>query len=308
MLSAETITAIADELAAAERDRSTVPLLTARYPDMTVEDSYAVQNEWRRRGLAAGRRLVGRKIGLTSKVMQASTGITEPDYGAIFDDMVFDNGAVIEHDRFSNVRIEVELAFVLGAPIDGPNATIFDVLRATEYVVPALEILSSRIEMAGRTIVDTISDNAAMGGLVYGGNPTLVGDVDLRWVAALLYRNETIEESGVAAAVLNHPATGVAWLANKLAQHGDRLDAGEVVLAGSFTRPCGCIGATPCSRTTDRWERSRVASSERHAARRAGRRQPSPVRRVDLHGVSGVGGDHGRFRIGLGAHRHGTRT
>jgi 2-oxo-hept-3-ene-1,7-dioate hydratase len=237
MLSAETIMAIADELAAAERDRSTVPLLTARYPDMTVEDSYAVQNEWRRRGLAAGRRLVGRKIGLTSKVMQASTGITEPDYGSIFDDMVFDNGAVIEHDRFSNVRIEVELAFVLGAPIDGPNATIFDVLGATEYVVPALEILSSRIEMAGRTIVDTISDNAATGGLVYGGNPTRVGDVDLRWVAALLYRNETIEESGVAAAVLNHPATGVAWLANKLAQHGDRLEAGEVVLAGSFTRP-----------------------------------------------------------------------
>ena len=103
--------------------------------------------------------------------MQAATGITEPDYGAIFDDMVFDNGAVIEHDRFSNVRIEVELAFVLGAPIDGPNATIFDVLRATEYVVPALEILSSRIEMAGRTIVDTISDNAAMGGLVLRRQP-----------------------------------------------------------------------------------------------------------------------------------------
>jgi 2-oxo-hept-3-ene-1,7-dioate hydratase len=237
MLPAETITDIADELAAAERDRTTVPLLTARYPDMTVEDSYAVQNEWRRRRLAAGRRLVGRKIGLTSKVMQAATGITEPDYGAIFDDMVFDNGAVIEHDRFSNVRIEVELAFVLGTPIDGPNATIFDVLRATDYVVPALEILSSRIEMAGRTIVDTISDNAAMGGLVYGGNPSRIGEVDLRWVAALLYRNETIEESGVAAAVLNHPATGVAWLANKLAQHGDRLEAGEVVLAGSFTRP-----------------------------------------------------------------------
>ncbi|CDO08143.1 2-oxo-hepta-3-ene-1,7-dioic acid hydratase [Mycolicibacterium cosmeticum] len=237
MLAPETITAIADELAAAERDRVTVPLLTQRYPDMTVEDSYAVQNEWRRRGLAAGRRLVGRKIGLTSKVMQAATGITEPDYGAIFDDMVFDNGSVIEHDRFSNVRIEVELAFVLKAAIDGPNATIFDVLRATEYVVPALEILSSRIEMAGRTIVDTISDNAAMGGIVYGGNAVHVGTVDLRWVSALLYRNETIEESGVAAAVLNHPAAGVAWLANKLAQHGDRLEAGEVVLAGSFTRP-----------------------------------------------------------------------
>ena len=237
MLPPKTITAMADELAAAEEARTTVPLLTARHPGMTVEDSYAVQNEWRRRGVAAGRRLVGRKIGLTSKVMQATTGITEPDYGAIFADMVFENGSVIDHGRFSNVRIEVELAFVLAAPVDGPHATVFDVLRATEYVVPALEILSSRIELAGRTIVDTISDNAAMGGMVHGGNPVRVGEVDLRWVAALLYRNEVIEESGVAAAVLNHPATGVAWLANKLAQHGDRLEADEIVLAGSFTRP-----------------------------------------------------------------------
>ncbi|GAB26145.1 2-oxo-hepta-3-ene-1,7-dioic acid hydratase [Gordonia polyisoprenivorans NBRC 16320 = JCM 10675] len=237
MLSAQTITEIADELAAAERDRTTIPLLTARHPEMTVEDSYAVQNEWRRRGIAAGRRPVGRKIGLTSKVMQVATGITEPDYGAIFDDMVFENGSVIDHGRFSNVRIEVELAFVLGSALDGSNATIFDVLRATEYVVPALEILSSRIEMAGRTIVDTISDNAAMGGMVYGGNPIKPNEIDLRWVSALLYRNETIEESGVAAAVLNHPATGVAWLADKLAAHGDRLEAGEIVLAGSFTRP-----------------------------------------------------------------------
>lgn len=236
-LDADTITAIADELAAAERDRTTVPLLTARHPGMTIEDSYAVQNEWRRRGIAAGRRPVGRKIGLTSKVMQAATGITEPDYGAIFADAVFGNGAVIEHGQFSNVRIEVELAFVLAGPLEGPDVTVFDVLRATEYVVPALEILSSRIEMAGRTMVDTISDNAAFAGLLYGGNPVQVGEIDLRWVSALLYRNETIEESGVAAAVLNHPATGVAWLANKLTQHGDRLEAGEIVLAGSFTRP-----------------------------------------------------------------------
>ncbi|WP_067671158.1 2-oxo-hept-4-ene-1,7-dioate hydratase [Nocardia miyunensis] len=236
-LDARTITAIADELADAERDRTTVPLLSARYPGMTIEDSYAVQNEWRRRGIARGRRPVGRKIGLTSKVMQVATGITEPDYGAIFADAVFDNGAVIEHGQFSNVRIEVELAFVLADALHGPDVTIFDVLRATEYIVPALEILSSRIELPGRTIVDTISDNAAFGGLVYGGNPIRPGGTDLRWVSALLYRNETIEESGVAAAVLNHPATGVAWLANKLAQHEDRLEPGEIVLAGSFTRP-----------------------------------------------------------------------
>jgi len=237
MLPEQTIAEIADELAEAERTRSMVPRPTARYPEMTVEDSYAVQNEWRRRGIESGRRLVGRKIGLTSKVMQVATGITEPDYGAIFDDQVFENGSIIEHDRFSNVRIEVELAFVLGEAISGPSATVFDVMKATDYVVPALEILSSRIEMEGRTIVDTISDNAALGGMVYGGNPTDPAEVDLRWISALLYRNETIEESGVAAAVLNHPAAGVAWLANKLAQHGDCLEAGEIVLAGSFTRP-----------------------------------------------------------------------
>lgn len=236
-LSTQNITAIADELAEAEKNRSTVELLTARHPEMTIEDSYAVQNEWRRRGIEAGRRPVGRKIGLTSKAMQAATGITEPDYGAIFADMVYQNGSVIEHRQFSNVRIEVELAFVLGKDLAGPEVSVFDVMDATDYVIPALEILSSRIEMQGRTIVDTISDNAAMGAMVYGGNPTKPQDIDLRWVSALLYRNETIEESGVAAAVLNHPANGVVWLANKLSQHGDSLSAGEIILAGSFTRP-----------------------------------------------------------------------
>lgn len=229
--------AIADELAQAEKDRSMVPLLTARFPEMSIEDSYAVQREWVRRGIEDGRRLVGRKIGLTSKVMQEATGITEPDYGAIFEDQVYENGSTIEHAQFSNVRIEVELAFVLKEELKGPNCSIFDVLRATEYVVPALEILSSRIEMEGRTIVDTISDNAALGAMVYGGNPVAPADVDLRWVSALLYRNESIEDTGVAAAVLNHPAMGVAWLANKLHAHGDSLAAGDIILAGSFTKP-----------------------------------------------------------------------
>ncbi|MBN9643222.1 2-oxo-hept-4-ene-1,7-dioate hydratase [Corynebacterium mendelii] len=237
MLDNNTIIQIADDLAEAEKNRTMIPLLTARYDGMTVEDSYAIQAEWRRRGVAAGRRLVGRKIGLTSKVMQDATGITEPDYGAIFADMVFDNGSEIEHGRFSNVRIETELAFVLSRDLTGPDATVFDVLRATEYVVPALEILSSRIEMEGRTIVDTISDNAAMGAMVYGGNPVDPHQVDLRWVSALLYKNEIIHETGVAAAILNHPATGVAWLANKLHAHGDSLSQGDIILAGSFTRP-----------------------------------------------------------------------
>lgn len=236
-LSDQTIDAIVEELTAAEKARATVPLLTARYPGMSVQDAYAVQIAWRKRQEAAGRRLVGRKIGLTSKVMQAATGISEPDYGVIFADALLGNGSVIEHAHFSGVRVEVELAFVLKADLRGPDATIFDVLRSTEYVVPALEILSSRIQLEGRTIVDTISDNAALGAVVYGGTPVRPDATDLRWVSALLYRNEAIEESGVAAAVLNHPAAGVAWLANKLATHGDFLRAGEFILAGSFTRP-----------------------------------------------------------------------
>lgn len=237
MLTKEQLTQIADDLAEAEANRTMIPRLTATYPDMTVEDSYAVQNMWRARGEAAGRRLIGRKIGLTSKVMQEATGITEPDYGAIFADQVYDTGSVIDHSQYSGVRIEVELAFVLRDELRGPDVSLFDVLRATEYVVPALEVLSSRIEMEGRTIVDTISDNAALGAMVLGGRPVAVDAVDLRRVNALLYRNETIEDSGVAAAVLDHPARGIVWLANKLAEHGDVLQAGETVLAGSFTRP-----------------------------------------------------------------------
>lgn len=237
MLNPETIAAIADELAEADRTRSVIPRITARYPHATVEDSYAIQGVWRDKNIAAGRRLVGRKIGLTSKAMQQATGITEPDYGVMFDDTVWQNGATIPFDDFSNVRIEVELAFVLKEPLEGPNCTLFDVLRATEYVTPALEVLNSHIELEGRTIVDTISDNAAYGGMVVGGIPMHPDQIDLRWVSALLYRNETIEETGVAAGVLNHPATGVAWLANKFHQHGARLEAGEIILAGSFTRP-----------------------------------------------------------------------
>lgn len=237
MLEPSQIEAIAEELVEADRTRTVLPRLTSRYEGMVVEDSYAIQKVWSDRRIAAGARLVGHKIGLTSKVMQLATGITEPDYGVIHDDMVFESGSVLDFDRYSNVRIEVELAFVLQKPLTGPNTTIFDVLDATAYVVPALEVLNSHLELEGRTIVDTISDNAAMGGMVIGGRPVKVDEVDLRWVSALLYRNEGIEDSGVAGAVLGHPAMGVAWLANKLAQHGQSLDAGEIILAGSFTKP-----------------------------------------------------------------------
>lgn len=237
MLDPQTIETIADELVEAGRTRTPVPLLHTRYEGMDIEDSYAVQKLWASRLEAQGKRVVGRKIGLTSKAMQAATGITEPDYGVIFDDMVLENGAVVEWKQYTHPRIEVELAFRLSQNLKGPGITLFDVLDATDYVVPALEILDSRIEMQGRTIVDTISDNAAMGAMVVGGRPVRPHDVDLRWVSALLYQNQEIVETGVAAGVLNHPASGVAWLADKLAQHGQSLRAGDLVLAGSFTRP-----------------------------------------------------------------------
>ena len=237
MLSPDVIAAIADELTEADRTHRVIPRITARHPQATVEDSYAIQGVWRDKKLAAGRRLVGRKIGLTSKAMQQATGISEPDYGVMFDDTVYQSGADIPVSLFSNLRIEVELAFVLKHPLEGPDSTLEDALSAIEYAVPALEVLNSHIELEGRTIVDTIADNAAYGGMVLGGTRKRPDEIDLRWVPALLFRNDEIEETGVAAGVLNHPATGVAWLANKLHQHGARLEAGEIILAGSFTRP-----------------------------------------------------------------------
>jgi 2-oxo-hept-3-ene-1,7-dioate hydratase len=239
---------IAARLLQAERDREPIRQLSLDHPEMTLEDAYAVQHAGVELKLAEGRRLLGRKIGLTSRTMQQAVAIDEPDYGALYDDMFFDDGTDVPADRFIRPRVEVELAFVLGETLKGPGCTRFDVLRATEYVTPAMEILDARVQMADpqtghtRTIVDTIADNAADAGLVLGGRAVRPMDVDLRWVSALLYRNGVIQESGVAAAVLNHPANGVAWLANKLARYGVALEARQVILSGSFTRPVHAYG------------------------------------------------------------------
>ena len=233
----ETVTRIADELAEATRSRGTIEKISTRFPEATIEDSYAVQRIWRTRREEGGARLVGRKIGLTSKAMQFATGISEPDYGVIFADQSYRSGETVEHAQWSNVRVEVELAFVLRSPLEGEGLTVEQVLDATEVVVPALEILDSHIELEGRTIVDTISDNAALGAIVVGDVEIGPRDRDLSWVGALCLVNDEIIETGVSGGVLGNPALGVAWLAGKLAQHGDRLEAGELILAGSFTRP-----------------------------------------------------------------------
>ena len=214
---------------------------------MSIADGYAVQRAWVALELADGRSVRGHKIGLTSRAMQLASQIDEPDFAPLMDDMFFDNGGDIAIDRFIAPRIEVELAFILGKPLQGPGATLFDVLSATDYVSPAIEIIDARIEQfdrdtkAPRKVFDTISDFAACAGIVLGGRPVRPMDVDLRWVGALLHKNGVIEETGLAAGVLNHPAMGVAWLANKLAAFGESLRAGEVVLAGSFTRPTTAV-------------------------------------------------------------------
>ncbi|MBS0441610.1 MAG: 2-oxo-hepta-3-ene-1,7-dioic acid hydratase [Proteobacteria bacterium] len=243
MLDADTIRTLARQLYEARKTRTQLRHFSRQHPGMTIEDGYAIQREWVKLELADGRSIRGRKIGLTSRAMQQASQITEPDYAPLMDDMFFDGGGDIPFDRFIAPRVEVELAFILARPLKGPGVTLFDVLSATDYVVPAIEIIDSRIEQfdretkAMRKVFDTISDFAANAGIVLGGRPVKPLDVDLRWVGALLHKNGVIEETGLAAGVLNHPATGVAWLANKIAPHGEQLNAGDVVLSGSFTRP-----------------------------------------------------------------------
>jgi 2-oxo-hept-3-ene-1,7-dioate hydratase len=220
----------------AEREVKPVAQLAETFPGLEIEDSYAIQREVIAAKIKRGAKLRGHKIGLTSKAMQAAAGIGEPDYGHLLDDMFHDDGAVLAAERFIVPRIEVELAFVLGKPLKGPGVTLFDVLGATDYVIPALELIDGRSRYP-RKIVDNIADNAACGAVIVGGRAVRPMDVDLRWVGALLYKNSQIEESGLAAAVLGHPAMGIVWLANKLAAFDTTLEAGQFFLAGSFTRP-----------------------------------------------------------------------
>ena len=243
MLPADTILDLARKLQDARRTRVPLRHFSAAHPTMTIDDGYAIQRAWVALEEADGRVVRGRKIGLTSRAMQQSSQIDEPDFAPLMDDMFFESGGDIPFDRFIAPRVEVELAFVLGKPLRGPGITLFDVLAATEYVTPALEIIDARIEQfdrdtkAMRKVFDTISDFAANAGIVTGGRPVRPDAVDLRWVGALLHRNGVIEETGVAAGVLNHPGNGVAWLANKIAPYDEGLEAGQIVLAGSFTRP-----------------------------------------------------------------------
>jgi len=246
-LDPHTIDALARQLYDARRSRTQLRHFSKQHPGMTVADGYAIQRAWVALERADGRSIKGRKIGLTSRAMQQASQIDEPDFAPLMDDMFFANGSDIPIHRFIAPRIEVELAFILGKPLRGPGVTLFDVLAATDYVSPAIEVIDARIEQfdretkAPRKVFDTISDFAANAGIVLGGRPVRPHDVDLRWVGAMLFKNGVIEETGLAAAVLNHPGNGVAWLANKIAPWDEQLHAGEVILGGSFTRPTTAV-------------------------------------------------------------------
>ena len=227
----------------AERTRRQMRPLTFDYPDMDMVDAHAVQDAWVRMKVARGAKIRGRKVGLTSRAMQRAMNIGEPDYGTLLDDMFFDSGADIEAAGFLDPRVEVEIAFVLGRPLAGENVTVEEVLAATEAVYPSLELIAARSYRIDpetgrtRTVIDTIADNAASAGVVLGSRGFDPCEVDLPWAGGILYRNGEVEETGLAAGVMGHPANGVSWLARRFAAHGIALQKGDVILSGSFTQP-----------------------------------------------------------------------
>ena len=234
----------------AEKTRQQIGLLSLQYPDITMGDAYEVQNAILRAKKAEGRDVVGWKIGLTSKAMQYALNIDIPDSGILFDDMVFENGATVPDTRFIQPRIEAEIAFVMKDALAGAEVTRQDVIAATDYVAPSIEILDTRIKRVdpetgkARVIFDTISDNAANAGVVLGAEKHAIDAFDLRWVAAMAFRNDEIEETGLGAGVLNDPVESVVWLARRMAAYGQAIEPGHIILSGSFIRPIECPNGT----------------------------------------------------------------
>ena len=239
-------TQAATNLLLAEKTGEQTGLLTLLHPDMGMDDAYAIQNEVYRAKLEEGRHVIGWKIGLTSKAMRSALNIDIPDSGILFDDMAFEHGATIPAGRFIQPRIEAEIAFVMKDAIAGKDVKREDILAATAYVAPAIEILDTRIVRMDaasgkiRKVFDTISDNAANAGVVLGAERHSVDSVDLRWVGAIVSRNAEVEETGLGAGVLNDPVQSVVWLAQRIAQYGQTIKPGQIILSGSFIRPVEC--------------------------------------------------------------------
>ena len=236
----------AADLLNAETTGEQISILSLRHPEMGMDDAYAIQNAIYRAKIAAGRKVIGWKIGLTSKAMQYALNIDIPDSGILFDDMLFANDATVPAGRFIQPRIEAEIAFVMKAPIGGADVTRDDVVAAVDYVAPSIEILDTRIQRVdgargkARTVFDTISDNAANAGIVLGTQKHAIDAFDLRWVGAITSRNDEVEETGLGAGVLNDPVESVVWLARRMAQYGQSIEPGQIILSGSFIRPIEC--------------------------------------------------------------------
>lgn len=243
----------AADLMEAEARGQQIGLLSLRHPKIGMDDAYAIQNAIAQAKQARGRRVIGWKIGLTSKAMQYALNIDIPDSGILFDDMVFEHGATVPKGRFIQPRIEAEIAFVMKAPIGGDTVTRDDVLAATDYVAPSIEILDTRIARVDaatgktRTVFDTIGDNAANAGVVLGPQRHGPEAFDLRWVGAITSRNGEVEETGLGAGVLNDPVESVVWLSRRMAQYGQSIQPGQIILSGSFIRPVECPTGTQIS-------------------------------------------------------------
>jgi len=227
---------IAEKLYQAEMSVTPVDPLTVTYPGLTVEQAYAIQLE----GVAIrrerdSRKVVGKKIGLTSVAMQKLIGVDEPDYGHLFDHMLLREGEPIPCSRLLQPKVEGEVAFVLKKRLQGPGVTIAEVLRAAEGVMASIEIVDSRVRDWKIKLADTIADNASSARFVVGSRLIAPGEVDLRLVGMVFEKNGEIVNTGAGAAVMGHPASSVAWLANKLGAFGIALEEGEIILSGALT-------------------------------------------------------------------------
>ena len=242
MISAELALELAKQHEWARREVKPIDPITVEHPDLTIDDAYAVQQAWVELQISEGANLVGRKIGLTSRAMQQQMKIDEPDFGALLDYMIMRSGVELSHADFVDPKLEVEVAFIIGKRLSGDSVTVEEVVDATEYIQPALELIDARsyrvhpITKRPRTIVDTIADNAADAGVILGGEKVRATDVDMRWIGAIFSCNGVVEETGLAAGVLGHPANGIAWVARRIAPYGLAIEPGQIILAGSFTR------------------------------------------------------------------------
>ena len=225
----------AEAILNAERNAKSMPPLSGERPGLTLDEAYGIQNLLNDMRLKQGLRFAGHKIGLTWRSTQIACGLTEPIRGRILGNSVFDSGARIPAVRFVKPHIEMELAFIMGRDLDRPGATIDEVLQATEYVVPALELVDHRMAPP-RIVADTVADNSAFAAVVLSERRFRPEDVDISWIGATLSRNGIVEETGVSAIGMGHPAACVTWLANALVEAGERLRKGDIVMSGAFAR------------------------------------------------------------------------